>query len=107
MLIGISKSIAELIKAVEKKIVEDEKKLSELRREYRDLENDLTYDPPERGVPDDRLGDIRQLGQQIIEAERNLDFLKIKLEEMKETEDKEQKLTLSLNDCILFGVKDN
>ncbi|WP_067923622.1 FlxA-like family protein [Alicyclobacillus shizuokensis] len=107
MLIGYTKTVAELRTHINNRINDIKMQINEMEKELRDLEADIRYNPPERGVPDDRLKDRIRLSTEIDDLQNDLAWLQAKLEEAENSQDQNQSVYLSLNDCIRLGVTED
>jgi hypothetical protein len=115
MLIGIYKTVTELQEIIEAKINDNKMQLKEVEREYADLQADMRYNPPRRAtesnpVEDERPARSLDLQKKIMEIQNQNEWLAKKLEEAeaaieKDTKVSDQKVYLTLNDCLMLGIE--
>jgi predicted RNase H-like nuclease (RuvC/YqgF family) len=104
MLIGIHKTVAELEAIMEEKITANRMALREVEKEYSELQQDIRYNPPKRGQEDARPARNLELQKKITEYQNQSEWLAQKLEEAEKTEEKDHKVYLTLNDCLMLGI---
>lgn len=126
MLIGPSYTLLEFEEILESRLLENKKRDGELMKRFRALQQQIATVP--RLVEDEKTGESiankeyldavdesKALEQEMQEILEQNDFIKLKLEDLETIEERSRgairkdvkKITLTLKDCIDFGIATN